>query len=35
VFTGSPDGEFWYKLTLVAQDPEPVLLDKMECPVGR
>ena len=34
VFTGSPDGEFWYHLTLVAQDPDPVVMDVMECPIG-
>lgn len=34
VFTGSPDGEFWYHLTLTARDPEPVVMDMMECPLG-
>ena len=34
VFTGSPDGEFWYHLTLIAQDPDPIAMDVMECPLG-
>ena len=34
VFNGSPDGEFWYCLRLVAVDPDPVVMDMMECPLG-
>ena len=34
VFIGSPDGEFWYHMTLVGQDPDPVMMEIMECPLG-
>ena len=35
VFDGSPDGEFWYQLQLLAEDPAPVTLPRVTCELGK
>lgn len=35
IFDGGPDGEFWYQLELVADDPTPVTLSDLNCDLGK
>ena len=35
VFSGSPEGEFWYQLVLSAEDPQPISLPTIQCELGR
>lgn len=35
VFTGSQDGEFWYKLDLIMLEPKPVVMPQVVCEIGR
>jgi len=34
-FTNSEAGEFWYKINLDAKKPSPVILEQMECEIGK